>query len=378
MGKVVIVGVRSPKRRIPKPPNKASKEKPEEMSKEARVSYTQWLKRGTNMFLPTDNSITQPRIDAGVYNIRFAENVGFYLFKKELNLDELIELPMPENKKVLSSIKTFWERKEKFKQYGYTYKRGILLYGIPGGGKTSLINLLCKHLIEEMDGVIFNINNDTDLDLYQTFMPEIYRTIEKDRPIITIIEDIDGICDSRSSETQLINVLDGINQIEDVVYIATTNYTERLSERVLNRPNRFDRRIEVKSPNEACRKMYFEHKLKPEDLKTIDLKKWIKDTKGMTMAHLGEVIKSVVILGNNFDETIKELKSMKIIPQSRSYNAEEDENVGIGFKTMKQASVEERKTMTDMMEEFNAAVEETLEGLERSAARETGIDAEID
>lgn len=376
MGKLRVATLSAAKRRVPKP-SPVKEEKSEEMSKEQRVNYTQWLKRGTNMFLPTDNSVTQARIDAGVYNIRHSDNVGFYLFKKDLNLDELIELPMPENKKVLSSIKTFWGRKDKFKQYGYAYKRGILLYGVPGGGKTSLINLLCKHLIEEMDGVIFNITDDRDLDLYQTFMPEVYRIIEKDRPIITIIEDIDGLCDSRSTETQLINVLDGISQIEDVVYIATTNYTERLSERIMNRPNRFDRRIEVKSPNDTCRKMYFQHKLKEEDLKQIDIKKWVADTKGFTMSHLGEIIKSVVILGNDFDDTIKELKKMKTIPQSRNYNMEEDEDRGIGFKSSK-VTKEEEQFLKESMVEFARAIDEHLDGLEEQAGNEAGIDIRID
>lgn len=298
-----------------------------------RAQYTQWLKRANNTFLPTDNSKTQPRIDAGVYSINHDPNIGYYLVKKELNLDELIELPSAEGVDVIDSIETFWKRRSKFKEYGYAFKRGVLLYGVPGGGKTSIINLLCRKLVENMDGVVFTLSSESDLNRYTTFMPEIYRVIENDRPIITIIEDIDGLCQNKETESTLINVLDGIEQLENVVYLATTNHTERLSERIMNRPNRFDRRIEVKSPNAECRRLYFEKKLKDSDKENIHFDEWISRTEGMTMAHLGEVIKSVIILGNDFDETIDRLNGMKQLISSRNYNQEFERR--LGFATPK-------------------------------------------
>lgn len=298
------------------------------MSSDNRVVYTQWLKRGTNTFLPTDNAVTVEKVESGVYNIRFNESMGYYLVKKELTLDELIDLPNPEGHRVLDGIKTFWQRKEKFREYGYSYKRGILLYGVPGGGKTSIINLLCRELVDNMDGVVFTISSEEDLAMYRNFMTETYRMIEPDRPIITIIEDIDGLCQHKETETKLLNVLDGIEQLENVVYLATTNYTERLSERILNRPNRFDMRIEVKSPNDECRRIYLEHKLKGTDLESIDLEEWVEKTRGMTMAHLGEVIKSVLILGNTFEDTVKNLHDLKITPNSRNYDQEFSTKIG--------------------------------------------------
>jgi SpoVK/Ycf46/Vps4 family AAA+-type ATPase len=295
---------------------------------EARVQYTQWLKRGTNTFIPTDNSVTQPLLDRGVYNIRYEERTGYYLVKKELTLDELVELPSPESQEVIESIELFWSKKEEFSKYGYAYKRGVLLYGKPGGGKTSIINLLCDKLINEKDGVVFTLSSEEDLHLYSKFIPEIYRVIEPNTPLIVIIEDIDGLCQSKDVETKLINVLDGIEQLDNIVYLATTNYPERLSERVASRPNRFDRRIEVKSPNTSCRKMYFEKKLKKEDLVKINIEDWVKKTEGLSMAELGEIIKSVLILENSFETTIEVLNSLKKIPNSRDFSAAFSGGVG--------------------------------------------------
>jgi hypothetical protein len=69
----------------------------------------------------------------------------------------------------------------------------------------------------------------------------------------------------------LLNILDGIGQMENTIYLATTNYPEKLKERILNRPSRFDRRYKIEKPDSNIRKFYFEKKLRDEDLKNINL-----------------------------------------------------------------------------------------------------------
>ena len=44
---------------------------------EDRVAYTQWLKRGPGTYIPTDNAETVKEVEAGVYNIRYTEQMGF-------------------------------------------------------------------------------------------------------------------------------------------------------------------------------------------------------------------------------------------------------------------------------------------------------------
>ena len=304
---------------------------------EERIDYSQWLKRGTSTFIPTDNAKTVNRVEAGVYNLRFSNSQGFYIFKKTLHIDELLHLPSKAEEEVLDGITKFWEKKDKFKEYGFIYKRGILLYGPPGTGKTCLINIISDRMIKEHDGVVFVIQHGSDLELYSKFIPEIFRTIEPDRPILAIIEDIDCFCNGGSTETELINVLDGIEQMDNVVYLATTNYTEKLPARLLNRPNRFDRRIKVGFPTAIVREAYIRKKLKKHDLEAIEkskhpLKVWVSETKNMTLSHIGELIKSVIILDNKFEDALKILRDLKDVPLSATYNKGEDEEASIGFK----------------------------------------------
>lgn len=230
-------------------------------------------------------------------------------------------------------LKFFWQREDKFREYGFVFKRGILLYGPPGTGKTSLINIVSKKLIEDFDGVIITLNTKYELELYESMLPEIIRIIEPNRKLITVIEDIDGLCNGGSSETLLINILDGIEQSDNILYLATTNYPERLPKRIMNRPNRFDLRIKVGFPPSEVRREYFKSKLKPNDLATIDLEMWVDKTSGMSIAHLGELIKSVIILDNDFIETINRLEELKTTPNSVSLEKDNEDDT-VGFKTV--------------------------------------------
>ena len=116
----------------------------------------------------------------------------------------------------------------------------------------------------------------------------------------------------------MLNILDGVKQIENVVYIATTNYPEKLQERITNRPSRFDRRYEVQMPSGEIREAYIKNKLTDEDLKKIDIKKWVELTDGMSLSHLKELVISVVVMGKDFDESIATLNSMGEKPKVTS------------------------------------------------------------
>ena len=141
-------------------------------------------------------------------------------------------------------------------------------------------------------------------------MSELLRSMEPDRPILAIIEDLDSFLNYNSTK-EFLNILDGNNQIDNVVYLATTNYIDRIEDRIKNRPSRFDRKYKIDYPNDDVRKFYFEKKLKPADLKKYDINKFVADTKGMSFAHLKELICSVVVMDANYEKTLAELRTMR-------------------------------------------------------------------
>lgn len=302
----------------------------EEDEDEQQPTYTQWANTAKNNYFPEGNVKLVKELKPGVYGISWSRaKECYFAVKKEVALDELFVLPDVIQSKILNDMKVFWEREDMFKKYKYAYKRGILLWGAAGNGKSSIINLLTQKLVKEYKGVIFTISESSELSSFMNFMT-VFKQIQPKTRILCIIEDIENLTYNRESEGMLLNLLDGINQIENIVFLATTNYPEELKERILNRPSRFDRRYELKVPIAKVRKAYFKAKLKAEDLVSISLEYWVKETKGFSIAHLGEVVKSVFALGNTFDETVKELKAMDKKISSFDYKKGAS-NSGIGF-----------------------------------------------
>lgn len=297
-----------------------------------RQAYTQWIKRGTHAFMPSDNIETVDKLDSGVYSVTQDSQGNFELIRKDVNTDLLIDIPQPEAVEIMDAIESFYSQREKFEKWGFIFKRGFLLYGVPGGGKTSIISKIVKYTVDKLDGIVFMIYNKSDLAAYAAFMNAVYRTIEPDRSIVVVFEDIDGLCNGYdTTETLLINVLDGIGNNSNVLNIATTNYTERLSDRVIKRPNRFDRKIEIKSPTEEARRFFFDKRLLDEykSLPTFNLDEWVRKTDGMTMAQLGELVKSVCVLDHDLDATVEVLTGKR--PPSSDYYNKPASQQSVGF-----------------------------------------------
>lgn len=289
---------------------------------EDEPSYIQWITRGNKLYYPESQVKLVKRIPPGYFSIGFDQHQNKFTVRKlSYSTDKVLRLPMPETDDIVNDITTFWTKEADFARYELTFKRGILMYGVPGGGKSHIIQLIVKHLIDVEKGVVFKIEAPNDVDTFQGFMQSTFKIIEPNRKIVVIIEDIDGLFHaSKSTETTLLNILDGMGQMNNVVYLATTNYPEELAERIINRPSRFDRRYEITLPNDEVRRSFFEQVLKPEDITKIDLDKWVIETADLSLAHLREVIVSTIIQGNTFEDTIELMKSYsKERPSSRKF-----------------------------------------------------------
>jgi len=283
-----------------------------EEEKPVSNSPTCWGTLQDEEFTPAFTSV--PKVPAGIYEVVWNRQLNQHTLKKQpFKTDELYQLPSYEIMDILRDIQNFWDRKDKYKEYNFVHKRGILMYGEPGCGKSGIIQLISKQLIEN-DGIIINIKDQDDVDHFMDFIAT-FRKIEPSRPLIVLLEDIDSIAGENSHSTsRLLNILDGVKQIEDVVYIATTNYPEKLQDRITNRPSRFDRRYKVELPNDEIREAYIRHKLTDEDIKNVDINEWVKRTEGMSLSHLKEVVISTIVMGREFEEVMDNLEGLKKAP----------------------------------------------------------------
>lgn len=248
-------------------------------------------------------------LPSGLYEISLDPIRGAGLTKIEPKRDDIYRLPDLPYDEIINDIKSFWSRGEYFKKYEIIQKRGIILHGHPGGGKTSLIHLMVEEIIKNDGLAIFFSEPEIWCGVSQ-----IVRQIEKKRPILCIIEDIDLVID-KFGEQVFLTFLDGVKQIDNVVYLATTNSLNRIPDRIKKRPSRFDRIYELKLPTKADRKFYLTNKIQTEDLKNYDITQMVTDTEKFSMAQLKELVISIFILGNDYAETITRLKKANINDQ---------------------------------------------------------------
>lgn len=256
------------------------------------------------------------------YDIVLTQTGALRFSKSEIRTDELIRLPDSNSELVIKEIESFWEKKELFKQLGLPYKRGIILDGPPGSGKTCTVRWIINDVIQK-GGIVFNFNTNAI-----TFMAgmKVFRAAQPDTPIVVVMEDLDALLQMQGN-SEVLNMLDGFGSIDNAVFLATTNYPERLQERVVNRPSRFDRRVTIDNPNAACRRIFLDSKFMKLDKDKLVEKKideevlnwWVEQTEGLSFAHLQELFTAVIVFDNSFEESLTRLQEMKEIPDSENY-----------------------------------------------------------
>lgn len=265
---------------------------------------------------------THEILPSGLYNCVNVDGIGPALRKQDLKTDDLLVLPEKNSEKIFKEFERFWTLEERFKLFGYLYKRGFLLWGPPGSGKTSLINLMMKTIIQRYHGIIVIIENP---DLASSCLGMV-RKNEPDRPLITIMEDLDALVETYG-EAGYLNLLDGSEQINNVIHIGTTNYPQRLDKRFVDRPSRFDTVVKIGMPGWEAREAYFHTKFDGKDLdwwNAEELEKWTKLAQGLSVAHMREMIISVCCLDQNIEEVVARLRKMHNIKLSSETDPDGD------------------------------------------------------
>lgn len=263
--------------------------------------FTQWQLLPNNEFIASP--LTTITLPAGMYSVYW--NNGRPIFcQKEIKTDEFIVNADSKLYKILEDINDFWNKKEIFKEYGFLHRRGILLTGPAGCGKSVLIQQIARNLVDKNNGIILFVDNATHI--LNSAINEL-RKVEKDRKLICIFEDIDAYIQNYGEEATLA-FLDGENLTDNILNIATTNYPDRLDARITQRPRRFDRVIEILMPEPEMRELYFKKKLKIEGE---ELKKFVELTYNFSFAAMTELVISVKCFNMDVNEAIEILTEQR-------------------------------------------------------------------
>jgi ATP-dependent 26S proteasome regulatory subunit len=266
------------------------------------MSYIQWRVRGDG-YCPEGEVILEKSVPAGQYEITgFGPGLPNGVKPMSPVKDDLVRVPDTISDVVLKEIEQFQGLKAQYKAHGAVHKRGFLLYGPPGTGKTCTIWQIADESVAKFGAIVIHCQSIGHL----TGVMQHIRGIEPVRPLVVMMEDVDSIANEQ--EERLLDMLDGKTAVDGVAFIATTNYLSRLPSRLRNRPSRFDRIVKVGAPTEAHRIAYL--KSRHMELEPKQLKQWLKDTDGWSLAHVKELILSTQVLAVSYKEAIKRIGSM--------------------------------------------------------------------
>lgn len=282
------------------------------------IEFRQWQIGANDTFRPA--GLTRETLPGGVYIFETDQYGNIFARMVKVITDALILLPDNASERVLEGMRTYWQMEDRYRRHGLLYKRGILLWGPPGSGKTATLTLLSKNLIDS-GGIVVMCSHPGITSAGLAAL----RRIEPTRRLICIMEDIDEII-QRHGEHELLALLDGENQVENIVMLATTNYPDRLGARIVNRPSRFDERILVGMPSAAARRTYLRKVVGEMD--TEEIERWVVGTDQLSIAHLRELAAAVLCLGQDYESVLSRLKSMRYRPKER--DGVMDQPVGFG------------------------------------------------
>lgn len=186
----------------------------------------------------------------------------------------------------------FVKCREELKRLGHSGRKGILLHGHPGTGKTHVVQHIVANLSEHTS-VLVTAEQMLDMEEYFTLA----RVLQ---PCIIVIEDVDLVGRSRDdisgqkAETRLnrlLNEMDGLGEDSDIIIIMTTNRVNSLEGALAARAGRVDVVLEIPLPDVDCRERLIERYGHGLNFQGEALAEAVARSEGGSAAYLKEMVR---------------------------------------------------------------------------------------
>ena len=277
-----------------------------------------WNTLDEKEFILREDFILKERLPPAIYKVQ-PRREGYFFVQVQDASDDLMRSSSSVVTEAVSEIDKFWGKRDFFREHGFPFCRGILLHGPQGSGKSCTARMIIKDVVAR-GGIAIIVDNIYN---FSNGMP-IFRSQQPETPVVAVIEDIERLTADYDYENELLQVLDGIGGFDGVVYLATTNFINKLAARIKNRPSRFDRKFLVGYPTVEGRLEYLKFLAGKTGL-NYPLDDWARDSEGLSYAHLKELFVSVACFDLDYKESIERLKKMGLDKEDEDDEDDDEE-----------------------------------------------------
>lgn len=160
------------------------------------------------------------------------------------------DLFLPEELKtdIKNIVTGFLTSKDFYLEKRIPWKRGVLLYGLPGNGKTSIIRTIMSEYNFKPVTIAPGANDEA--------VREAFSYAEVQSPSLLYFEDLDSLFEKGVDISAFLNLMDGISSKNGLLVIATANNIKSFQPNIMDRPSRFDKKFEIPPPNQEMAYIY--------------------------------------------------------------------------------------------------------------------------
>ncbi|PPR04060.1 hypothetical protein CVT24_010635 [Panaeolus cyanescens] len=223
---------------------------------------------------------------------------GLWIEVQKASWDDVI-LKDEFKKALQKDVYGFFASEQIYKDLGIPWKRGLIMFGPPGNGKTISLKTIMKTCGEKGFAPLY-VKSFQSYQGEEAAMDQVFSKARQMSPCVVILEDLDSLINDRN-RSFFLNQLDGLEGNDGLLIIGTTNHFERLDPGLSSRPSRFDRKYKFDDPDASERKLYVQYwQKKLEDNKEIDLSDELVDeivslTDRFSFAYLKEAFVSSLV-----------------------------------------------------------------------------------
>jgi hypothetical protein len=214
---------------------------------------------------------------------------------QETSFDDLI-LAGTLKDEIRGDLERFLHARADYARYGVPWKRGILFVGPPGNGKTHCL----RASIRLLDVPCLYVQSlATRYETEDSSIRQVFGRARELTPCCLVFEDLDAMITPKN-RSFFLNQLDGFEQNDGILTVATTNHAERLDPAIVDRPSRFDRKYHFGLPARAERAAYvamwnarLDSAMRVRDEGALD--RIVEDTDGFSFAYVKELFVSSMV-----------------------------------------------------------------------------------